>query len=302
MDCEKIKKNIRKGLRNYVQENGINSLVIGVSGGVDSALCCALARPVCDELDIPLIGRSIAIDSNKPEEITRARSVGRFFCHDFIEVDYTDLYNCMVDFFEGPEGPLDKIARGNIKARIRMQNLYCIAGKTRGLVLSTDNLTEHLLGFFTLAGDIGDFGMIHNLWKTEVYELTDYIATLDTTLEDPKASKALLECADAIPTDGLGISESDLDQIGAADYGEVDIILKTWLTDDIDKHARQGKYLPGTFWDNWLTYEGRNENYEDFMKYRETLKNHPVVQRYERTHFKRKWPIYLERNKIFNNN
>jgi NAD+ synthetase len=291
MDCEKVKKNIRTGLKNYIIENGIKSLVIGVSGGVDSALCCALARPVCDELGISLIGRSISIDSNKPDEIARARDVGRFFCHEFIEVDYTDLYNCMVDFFESPEGPLDKIARGNIKARLRMQNLYCIAGKTKGMVLSTDNLTEHFLGFWTLCGDVGDFGFIQNLWKQEVYELTEYIASYDITLDNQEARRALLECINAVPTDGLGISETDLDQIGAANYGEVDIILKTWLTKDSDNF----------YWDNWLNYEEREDKYEDFVAYRETLKNHPVVLRHERTHFKRKWPIYLERSKLFNN-
>ncbi len=288
MDCEKIAKNIRKGLRNYIKENGLKSLIIGVSGGVDSALCCALARPVCDELGIPLIGRSITIDSNKPDEIARAQKVGKLFCHDFKEVNYTGLYVSMRDSFEEPEGELDKITQGNIKARIRMQYLYCIAGKTKGMVLSTDNLTERFLGFFTLAGDIGDFGMIQNLWKQEVYELTDDISYCPPDLDH---RKVLLECIYAIPTDGLGISESDLDQIGAGSYDEVEIILKTWLTDDCDKYL----------WDDWLTYEGRDEDYESFVKYRETLRNHPVVQRYERTHFKRRWPIYLERNKIFSN-
>lgn len=291
MDCEKVAKNIRKGLKNYITENRIECLVIGVSGGVDSALCCALARPVCDDLGIPLIGRSIAIDSNKPNEIARAQDIGRVFCHDFKEVDYTALYICMCEFFEGPEGDLDVIARGNIKARIRMQNLYCIAGKTKGIVLSTDNLTEHLLGFWTLCGDVGDFNMILHLWKTEVYELANYFYSYDITINEEEVRKALLGCIDAVPTDGLGISESDLDQIGAANYGEVDIILKAWLTKNIDNF----------YWDNWLKYNGRDEKYEDFVIYRETLKDHSVVLRHERTHFKRKWPIYLDRSKLFNN-
>jgi NAD+ synthetase len=292
MDCEKVKKNIRTGLKNYIIENGIKSLVIGVSGGVDSALCCVLARPVCGELGIPLIGRSITIDSNKPDEIARAQKVGRLFCYDFKEVNYTELYVNMCDLFEkSEEGSISKIARGNIKARIRMQYLYCIAGLTKGMVLSTDNLTEYYLGFFTLCGDVGDFGFIQNLWKQEVYELTEYIASYDITLDDQEARRALLECIHAVPTDGLGISETDLDQIGAANYGEVDIILKTWLTKDSDNF----------YWDNWLNYEGREDKYEDFVAYRETLKNHPVVLRHERTHFKRKWPIYLERSKLLNN-
>lgn len=286
MDCKRVTKNIRTALKNYIQEHGLKSLVIGVSGGADSAACCALARPVCGELNIPLIGRSISIESNKVEEIRRAQLVGKSFCHDFIEVDYTALYKCMCDFFEISEGSLDKIARGNIKARIRMQYLYSIAGKRKGMVLSPENLTENLIGFFTLCGDVGDFTPIHQLWKTEVYRLMDYLMDNEPDFD---SRKGLCDCKCAVPTDGLGISDSDLDQIGAKNYNEVDRILKTWLTKDSDDF----------YWDDSLFYEERILNYDDFVVYRETLKDHPVVQRHERTHFKRKWPINLERGKIF---
>ena len=297
MDCEKVTRNIRKGLRDYIVENKIKSLVIGVSGGADSACVCALARPVCDELSIPLIGRSIPIESNKPEEIERARLIGISFCHELSETDYTALYQCMVDFFEGPEGTLDAVARGNIKARIRMQYLYTIAGKRKGLVLSTDNLTEYYLGFFTLCGDVGDYAMIQHLWKTEVYMLMSYLAEKEQNFD---CRKGLSQCKMAVPTDGLGISESDLDQIKARSYDEVEIILKTWLTEDSDAYH----------WDDWLKWDinkmehmyyeyERPEDYDEFVKFREQFKDHPVVQRYERTHFKRRWPIVFKRDKIF---
>ena len=298
MDCKKVAKNIRTGLRNYIVENDMKSLVIGVSGGADSACVCALAKPVCDELGIPLIGRSISIESNKLDEIERARLIGNSFCHEFMEMDYTDLYKCMVGFFEGPEGTLDAIARGNIKTRIRMQYLYCIAGRRKGMVLSTDNLTECYLGFFTLCGDVGDWGGIRHLWKSEVYRLMEYFWDNEP---DHESRRGLCECRCAVPTDGLGISETDLDQIGADNYDEVEIILKAWLTKDIDAFH----------WDDWLNWDiylikGNNDyakpkNYDDFVEFREQFRNHPVVLRYERTHFKRKWPIFLERNKIFNN-
>ena len=138
---------------------------------------------------------------------------------------------------------------------MRMIHLYDTAQANNGMVLSTDNLTEYYLGFWTICGDVGDYGMIQELWKTEVYELARYLCT---TL-DGYAKDALQECIDALPTDGLGISNSDLDQIGAKSYDEVDTILKAV----IDGH---------------------------------TVKlNNPVIERYNRTHYKREIPISIPR-------
>ncbi|HRW22022.1 MAG TPA: hypothetical protein P5509_08620, partial [Bacteroidales bacterium] len=69
--------NIREELETYIENNNIKSLVLGISGGIDSALCAALAKPVCDKLNVPLIGRYIHIGSNKPEEKERAIEIGK---------------------------------------------------------------------------------------------------------------------------------------------------------------------------------------------------------------------------------
>jgi len=80
MDYEKAVNNIRKELKTYIQENNLKSLILGVSGGIDSALCAVLAKPVCDELNIPLIGRSLPSSSNKSVENSRAALIGKYFC------------------------------------------------------------------------------------------------------------------------------------------------------------------------------------------------------------------------------
>ena len=296
MDCAKVTRNIRTGLKSYIIGNDIKSLVIGVSGGADSAACCALARAVCDELGVPLIGRSIPIETNKPDEIKRALIVGEAFCHDFKEVDLTGLYHVTKSTFEDAmlDTDIDKIAQGNIKARLRMQLLYATAGMSRGMVLSTDNLTEYYLGFFTLCGDVGDFGMVQFAWKTEVYHLMEYLHSIERI---KKRQEGILSCRIAIPTDGLGISSSDLDQIGAGSYDEVEVILKTWLTKDKDSFLWDEELR----WEEWSGFEKRPEKYADFVKFRETFKDHPVVLRYEKTHFKRNWPIGLSRQKLFSN-
>lgn len=244
-DYKKVIEILRKEAYDYFSNAKLNSVVLGVSGGIDSALVAALLRPVCDDLNIHLIGRSITIDSNKPDEIQRAEDIGRCFCTNFEEINLTQDFFTMkgMDAFDFDKPLLDdsksfKIRMGNIKARMRMIYLYNLASKHKGLVLSTDNLTEYYLGFWTLHGDVGDFGLIQNLWKTEVYEMSEWLVKNEVFFDESKA-KALQSCIDAVATDGLGITSSDLDQIlpdwkdnfktSREGYAEVDNILKNYI-------------------------------------------------------------------------
>jgi NAD+ synthetase len=228
-------RNIRQELGNYIQKYHLKALVIGVSGGIDSALCVALAKPVCKSLGIKLIGRSITIESNKLDEVKRSKAIGSNFCTDFRTIDLSDKYLVLRDFIEEEGDETDfkeKIRRGNIKARFRMIYLYNLAQQKNGIVLSTDNYTEYLVGFWTLHGDVGDFGMIQELWKTEVYEMSQWI--IENELQSPEEKTALQGCIDAVPTDGLGITSSDLDQLGLATYQEVDIVLNEYMETGIN--------------------------------------------------------------------
>ncbi len=231
LNYKQVTKNIQNELESYIKKYNIKSLVIGESGGIDSATCSALAKPVCDKLNIKLIGRSISIETNTNDEKNRAKLVGNAFCNDFKEIDLTELYHTTFNNIEEDKNnKIDtnyKVRLGNIKARLRMIYLYNIAQKYNGIVLSTDNYTELLLGFWTLHGDVGDYGMIQNLWKTEVYELAKYLIAEELINDNQKL--ALQACIDATPTDGLGITNSDLDQLGAKNYSEVDKILQKYI-------------------------------------------------------------------------
>jgi len=228
-----IIQQIQSQVESYLIQCNIRSLIIGVSGGLDSGINCALLRPICDKLNIPLIGRYIHIETNKEEEKQRALQIGNAFCHNFALVDLTKMYQLTLPIFEEEtEGMYnsfekelsydDKIRYGNIKARYRMIYLYNLAQKFRGIVVDNDNQTEHLLGFWTINGDVGDITPLFGLFKTEVYELAKCYAN---TLTDEKAKKALEAVIDAVPTDGLGITASDVEQFGVSSYNEVDDIL-----------------------------------------------------------------------------
>lgn len=282
----KTLQNCRENLKNYLITNNLKSLVIGESGGADSGLVSAIAYPVCKELGVELIGRLIIIESNKPDEIERAQNIGKHFCTDFKTIDLTDEFHVLKDFIS-VRNPIDcvvtdsseteknyKIRMGNVKARMRMIYLYDVAQKNKGLVLSTDNYTELMVGFWTLHGDVGDYGMIQNLWKTEVYGMIEWISDNELTGESSDALRCLL---DAVATDGLGITNSDLDQL---------------LPDWKDRHTttRQGyvevdQILKRFIFEIWNTMTDEE-------------KNHPVIQRHLRTEFKRDNPINLKREDI----
>ena len=233
IDYKKFTDNSINYLVEYIKTNRLQSLVLGISGGIDSTVVAAIASEACKKCNIPLIGRSLPAHSNNPEEINTATLVGEAFCNDFKEVAIERMYAKVADEIELNEGKMTPLQLGNIKARLRMIYLYNLASIHRGCVLDTDNKTEHELGFWTIHGDVGDLncGLIY-LWKTEVYELAHYLYS--ETLEHKnrvtlptKQSAAIIESLALTPTDGNGVSSSDCEQFGLDNYEQVDDVLKT---------------------------------------------------------------------------
>ena len=242
----KLAEGIREKMYNYVSNSKLQSLVLGISGGIDSTLCAALLRPVCERLNIPLIGRSITIETNKADEIARSIAVGNAFCHDFEHVDLTDIFyenKKMLIHFD--DSMLSKLRQGNMKARMRMMALYDLAQLYRGMVISTDNYTEYLTGFWTLHGDVGHYAPVQHLWKTEIYNLATYLLGEET----PEQQAAMQSCIDATPVDGLGISSCDCEQLGVENYFEADRIFAAYFQGDesLREHALIKRYFAAEF-------------------------------------------------------
>jgi len=264
---------ISVGCRYLEKYPSIDTFVLGISGGIDSAVTAALARRVCDEFTtrkVRLIGVCLYIDGNKKDEMARAQSVGEALCDEFSMVSLDGAFmRLMADLdphlhakytAELPKCTYqDRIRAGNIKARIRMIHLYNLAQANSGLVLSTDNFTELQLGFWTLHGDVGDFGFIQNLWKTEVYGLAE-------ALGEP-----LTACVEAKPTDGLGVSDSDISQL-----------LPGW------EPAEGQTYVDA--------YRLIDEVLIDYFTHNCTFDlDHPVILRHKASQFKRKNPVNISR-------
>lgn len=255
LNYEKVFQVLVEETSNYIRSNRLRAMVLGVSGGIDSTVVAAICHEVSKQTGIPLIGRSLPI-KNKNDEFDVSRLVGEAFCDDFAVCPMTRLYHAalkevyQVENMERHESTYTieeleqangqtKIANGNIQARLRMMFLYNLASINKGLVMSTDNQTEYQLGFWTIHGDVGDFDPIQGLWKTEVYELAEWLVDFYfTDGDDASKAVAIRESMKLTPTDGLGISNSDLEQIGAKSYNDVDSVLKTLVCKASPENSR----------------------------------------------------------------
>ncbi len=225
-------------LTNYVKEYNLEALVLGISGGIDSTVCAAICHEVTKRVPVKFIGRSLPTKFNKEGETTTADLVGNAFCGNFQTVNIHNMYNRLaVDItvaengmITNPKYPQTPIANGNIQARLRMIYLYNLASIHKGIVIDTDNLTEHNLGYFTIHGDQGDVNPIGDLWKTQVFELAEWLQLHYASEESNSSKVAALEASLQLkPTAGLGITNNDLEEIGAESYEQVDGILQEIL-------------------------------------------------------------------------
>lgn len=241
-------------LTSYIEKNKLQSLVLGISGGIDSTVVAALASVACKKTGAKLIGRSLPTETNSPDEKNVANLVGEAFCDNFKEVAIGESYRKFHQLISESENIFpNNLQDGNIKARLRMMYLYNLASMFKGCVLDTDNRTEHELGFWTIHGDVGDLncGLIH-LWKTEVYELAEFLADLYYTIaernellqKDGKIYRmkadAICESIKLVPTDGNGVmSGGDCAQFGLDNYSQVDDVLKTMYFSNIENETEK---------------------------------------------------------------
>lgn len=216
MQTEKVADYIMDWLKIYAKNAGVKGFVLGISGGVDSAVVSTLcARTGMDVLclELPILQTST--------EVSRAKEQLDFLTSNFPnvsrkEVDLTPVFLAFTQALpkEGTQQALD-LTLANTRSRLRMTALYFFAGIHRLLVAGTGNKIEDFgVGFFTKYGDGGvDISPIGDLLKSEVYLLAK-------TLQVPTS---ILE---AIPTDGLfGDNRTDEDQLGAT-YNELEWAMK----------------------------------------------------------------------------
>lgn len=224
MNTEKVAEYIINWLKDYATNAKIKGFVIGVSGGIDSALTSTL----CAKTGLPLLCLEMPIHQSQ-KQVSRAENHIKWLQENFenvskTEVNLTPVFDSLIDALPKVENEESRfMSLANTRARLRMTTLYYFAALNGYLVAGTGNKVEDFgVGFYTKYGDGGvDISPIADLMKSEVYEIAKYFGVNN-------------EIIDAAPTDGLwGDNRTDEDQIGAS-YDELEWAMKM---QDIGKTA-----------------------------------------------------------------
>ena len=213
-DYDQVKRRLVNWLKAYVKENKLMSLVVGVSGGIDSAVSSTLSA----ETGLPTYVLGMPIHQKEEQEDLSDAHL------DWLEQKYpnvtrltydlSETFDTFVSTIDGYND--DKLSLANTRSRLRMVTLYQIAGSVSGIVVGTGNKVEDYgVGFYTKYGDGGvDIAPIADLYKTEVWELGKHLGVDQRIIA-------------ANPTDGLwDDGRTDEDQIGCS-YGVLERAMET---------------------------------------------------------------------------
>jgi NAD+ synthase len=224
-----VKHVIYNWLKNYATDSKMNGYIIGVSGGIDSAVCSTL----CALTGLPLTVVRMSIHQAADQADRGAKHIewlkANFQNVKSLDIDLTEVYDKEIELlknsgaFDNVDPDLIFLTSSNTRSRLRMVTLYGIGGAHKLLVCGTGNKVEDYgIGFFTKFGDGGvDVSPIGELMKSEVYALGKELGIIQ-------------EILDARPTDGLwDDGRTDEDQIGAT-YDELE-----WALEFCDKYREE---------------------------------------------------------------
>lgn len=171
-NLEGLYKALVMGVRDYVNNNNFPGVVLGMSGGIDSALVAAIAT---DALGPELV-KAIMMPSpyTSKDSLEDAKNASSKLGIEYSDLDIKDGMRVIENILQDFEGPFVKsgIAEENIQSRLRGLVLMAISNKYGPMVLATGNKSEYAVGYATLYGDMcGGFAVIKDLWKTQVFAL-----------------------------------------------------------------------------------------------------------------------------------
>ncbi len=199
---------IKQFITSKMSDAKANGVVIGVSGGIDSAVVlkiCTLILPP-DKISAVFLP-----ESTTPAQDTKdVKLIAKSCKIDLIEIKIDPILKSFLSNSKIPK--TDPLTLGNLKARIRMNILFLIANSQNRLVLGTSNKSELLLGYFTKYGDgASDVAVLGDLYKTQVLELAEHLKLPKRVITKP-------------PTAGLVANQTDEAELGM-DYTTIDKIL-----------------------------------------------------------------------------
>jgi NAD+ synthase (glutamine-hydrolysing) len=223
-ELEQMRLALELGLRDYVSKNGFSEVVVGVSGGIDSALTAALA---VEALGADRV-HCVSMPSRYSSEATRgdARRLAEDLGTDFRELPINTavdaLDSILAESFAGREPDL---AEENLQARIRGVLLMALSNKFGWLVVATGNKSELSVGYATLYGDMaGGFALLKDVFKTDVFRLARHL--------NERAGKELIPATIIERAPSAELRDKQLDEDSLPPYPALDRVLEAYVEQD----------------------------------------------------------------------
>ena len=223
-ELEQMRLALELGLRDYVGKNGFSEIVVGVSGGIDSALTAALA---VEALGADRV-HCVSMPSRYSSEATRgdARRLAENLGTDFRELPIhgaVDAFDSILA--ESFAGRLPDLAEENLQARIRGVLLMALSNKFGWLVVATGNKSELSVGYATLYGDMaGGFALLKDVFKTDVFRLARHL--------NERASRELIPATIIERAPSAELRDDQLDEDSLPPYPALDRVLEAYVEQD----------------------------------------------------------------------
>jgi NAD+ synthase len=259
-------------LKNYLENLPFKGFVIGLSGGIDSALSASLAVKAvgADKVHGIILPCTCSGERERSEDIEDGIMVANALGIDYKILKLDASAQAIIDQIRSFGGEVNKVVLANIKARLRMTAIRAYGERNRCLVLGTTNKTEEYLGYYTKAGDGGagvDVEPIADLFKYEVFEMAKKLGNIPEKI------------ITRVPSAGLMDGQTDEGEIGIT-YKEIDRYLeyRETLTDSfgIDKYKNHNDFVRISAKLKELTFEDRViERLEHMIAINDHKRNNP---------------------------
>ena len=233
-DLEEMRLALALALRDYLEKNGFREVVLGISGGIDSALTAALAAEALG----PDRVTAVSMPSRFTSKETRAdaRSVAENLGVRFLELPINGIVNAVRKTLAEPfAGTEPGLAEENIQARARGLVLMALSNKFGSLLLATGNKSELSVGYATLYGDMaGGFALLKDVYKTDVFRLARHL--------NERAGGELIPqtTIDRPPSAELRADQRDEDSLPP--YEELDRVLEAYVEQDRSREELEAEY------------------------------------------------------------